>query len=138
MLIDVLNKVQYRRVASVSVSVSVIAKTVITVRRGFVSAETENVVSAAVSVTAVTGKMVPVGLRGFRGFPTIRFRAGLRQRTVDDCHVTRMNELTMLTHTCDMALNVHLANSIDMAHHERRARSLHGVICVYCSNQINL
>ena len=36
-----LNKVQYRRIVSVLVSVS---------------AETENVVSAAVSVTAVTGK----------------------------------------------------------------------------------
>ena len=41
MLIDVLNKVQYRHIASVSVAVS---------------AEAENVVSAAVSVAAVTGK----------------------------------------------------------------------------------
>ena len=48
-LIGVLNKVQYRHIASVSVSVSV-------------SAETENVVSAAVSVTAVTEKVVSVGL----------------------------------------------------------------------------
>ena len=38
-----LNKVQYRRIASVS-------------------AETENVVSEAVSVTAITGKVVLVGL----------------------------------------------------------------------------
>ena len=44
-----LNKVQYRRIASVSVAVSV-------------SAETENVVSAAVSVTAVTEKVVSVGV----------------------------------------------------------------------------
>ena len=44
-----LNKVQYRHISSVSVSVSV-------------TAETENVVSATVSVTAVTGKVVSVGL----------------------------------------------------------------------------
>jgi len=46
-LIDVLNEVQYRRITLVLVSVS---------------AETENVVSAAVSVMAVTGKVVSVGL----------------------------------------------------------------------------
>ena len=54
MLIDVLNKVQYRRIASVSVSVT--AETVISFGMVSVSAETENVFSAAVSVMFVTGK----------------------------------------------------------------------------------
>jgi len=49
-----------------------------------------------------------------------------------------MNELMMLTDSCDTARNVHLADSVDVAHHERRVRSLHGVECVYCSYQINL
>jgi len=58
----VLNKVQYKRIASVSVSVSVMAETVITVLQHHsnysfgvvaITAETEKGVSAAVSVTAV-------------------------------------------------------------------------------------
>ena len=49
-----LNKVQYRRIASVSVSIT--SETVISFGVVSISVETENVVSAAVSAAAVTGK----------------------------------------------------------------------------------